>query len=84
MAEIEVLTREKAAPQNILPTGRTVGVLPIKGSGRVKLSYVDGKPGDLPAEFKGEYTGRSMAMRDLARFVNLLWDVSDDQKPKKK
>lgn len=84
MAETEILTREKAAPQNILPTGRTVGLAHVRGSGRYKLAYVDGKAGELPKEFAGEYTGINAASRDLARFVSTLWDISDEASKKKK
>jgi hypothetical protein len=84
MAESEVLTRENAAPKNILPTGRKVGVMPVRGSGRYRLGYVDSKPGALPAEYQGEYTGIHYAEQALQRFVTLFWDMSDNEQKKKK
>jgi len=83
MAESEVLTRDKAIPENVLPTGRKLGILPVKGSGRYMLAYVDGKPGSLPDQYTGTYTGVSQAERDLKRFVSALWDVSDKATKKK-
>lgn len=83
MEESEVLTKDKAVPQNILPTGRKVGMVHSKGSGRVTIGYVDGKPGKLPEEYQGEYTGLSQAERDIKRFVKALWDVSEKAQTKK-
>lgn len=83
MAESEVLTRDAAIPKNVLPTGRALGIVPVKGAGRYMLSYVDGKPGSLPDQYTGTYTGISQAERDLKRFLNDLWDVSDKATKKK-
>jgi hypothetical protein len=83
MAESEVLTRDKAIPQNILPTGRKLGVVPVKGKGLYALAYMDEKPGSLPDQYKGTYTGLSQATKDLKKFVHDLWDVSDQATKKK-
>lgn len=82
-SEVEVLTRDKAVPQNILPTGRKVGPIPVRGSSMFTIGYVDDKPGKVPEEYQGRYTGIKQAEKDIQRFVRELWDVSDNAKQKK-
>ena len=79
----EVLTRDKAEPQYILPTGRTVGPIPVRGTAFYTIGYVDGKPGKVPEEYQGNYTGIRKAEKDVQRFVRDLWDVSDKAQTKK-
>lgn len=76
--EVNVLTRDKAVSQNILPTGRKVGVTPVRGTAFVSIGYVDGKPGKVPDEYQGMYTGIAQAQKDINKFVNELWNVSDN------
>jgi hypothetical protein len=82
--QTQVLTRSTALPKNILPTGRQVGVVPVRGSKFYELSYVDGKPGTLPKEYQSRYTGIRYAENELKRFVTDFWDLSDKQTVKKK
>jgi hypothetical protein len=81
--ENEVLTREKAQPQNILPTGRKIGIQHVKGTSMYKLHYLDGA-GELPDRYKSFYTGISQANKDLKQFVSEFWDISDKASTKKK
>jgi hypothetical protein len=83
MAENEVLTRDKAIPEYVLPTGRKLGIVPVRGSGHYQIAYVDGKPGSLPEKYAGRYTGQARAKRDLELFLNDLWDISDKATKKK-
>jgi len=83
MAENDVLTKDTAAPKNVLPTGRKLGIVPVKGSGHVQITYVDGKPGSLPERYTGRYTGMTSAEKDLKQFVNDLWEISDKATKKK-
>jgi hypothetical protein len=84
MEESEVLTRDKAIPHNVLPTGRKVGIVPVKGSGMVTIAYVDNKQGgSIPDRYTGRYTGLSMANKDLKKFVTEFWDLSDSSQKKK-
>jgi hypothetical protein len=48
-----------------------------------ELKYVDGKAGELPADYAGRYTGIQAAERDLRKLVNDFWDVSDRASKKK-
>ena len=73
----EVLTREKAIPEGVTPTGRKLGVFPVKGTALYEIKYVDNKPGSIPFEYDGFYTGLIHAQRDLDRFLGKLWDASD-------
>lgn len=79
----EVLTRDKAIPDNILPTGRKVGPIPVRGTAFFTIGYVDGKAGKVPEEYQGNYTGIRQAEKDIKRFVRELWDVSDKAQSKK-
>jgi hypothetical protein len=83
MAENEVLTRDAAIPERVLPTGRKLGVLPVKGAGMFTIHYVDGKPGMLPEKYSGRYTGLLAAEDALEKFLHELWDVSDSATKKK-
>jgi hypothetical protein len=83
MAEVEVLTRATSVPQNILPTGRQVGIKHTRGVGMYEIKYIDGKPGDLPDEYKGRYTGIQFAEKSIKRLVNTFWDISDKAAKKK-
>ena len=75
--EVEVLSRDKAEKENILPTGRKVGIKHLRGTSMYYLTYVDGKAGDIPSEYQSKFTGLQSAERELRRFVRELWDVSD-------
>jgi len=79
----EVLTKEKALPLNILPTGRKVGVAHVRGTGMYELKYVDGKGGEVPDEYKSRYTGTHYAMAAAKKFVKELWDISEKASKKK-
>lgn len=77
MEENEVLTKEKAAPLGILPTGRKVGVKHTRGVGMYEIKFDDDKGGEVPDELKGRYTGIHYAQRELKRYVEAMWDMSD-------
>ena len=84
MAENKVLTRDEAIPNNILPTGRKLGIFPVKSTGMFSIKYDDDKNGgSIPNRYNGKYTGLSQAKRDLIKFLNELWDVSDSSTKKK-
>lgn len=82
----EVLTRDKAVPHGILPTGRKIGVIPVRGVTMYQIGYVDGKPGTIPDEYSSKFTSIVYAEREAHRFVSDFWDVSDkaSSKPKNK
>lgn len=81
---VEVLTRDKAVPKGILPTGRTIGIKAIKGSGLFEIKYIDDKPGDVPDKYAGKYTGLTQATRHMNEFLNDFWDLSDKSASRKK
>lgn len=72
-----VIVRAPSVEDNVLPTGRKVGVVPVRNTTMYKLDYVDGKGGEMPDEYKGRFTSLRYAETELRRFVNALWDVSD-------
>jgi hypothetical protein len=84
MDEVNILTREASVPKNILPTGRQVGIGHVRGIGMYEIKYVDGKPGELPDEYKSKFTGIMSAEKTLKRLVNAFWDISDKASFKKK
>lgn len=84
MEENEVLTRAECAKANVLPTGRKLGVLPVRHTAMYQINYVDGKGGELPSECKSRFTSIRYAENELSRFVNSLWDVSDKASSKSK
>lgn len=84
MAESEVLTRDKAIPENILPTGRKLGIVPVKtGHGLYEITYTDGKGGVVPNDLVGRFTGTRWAQDALNRFLEEMWDMSDKASKKK-
>jgi hypothetical protein len=84
MEENEILTRDKAAPLGILPTGRKVGVTHSRGVGMYELKFTDEKGGELPDEIKGRFTGIHYAQKELKRYVEAMWDISDNAARKNK
>lgn len=81
--DTEVLTSEKAIPLNILPTGRKVGYVPVRGLNMYELRYVDGKPGALPEECNGRFTSIKLAEQAIRNYVSGLWEISDRSGKKK-
>ena len=73
----QVISRQPSVEDGILPTGRQVGVVPVRNRAMYQLSYIDGKGGELPDEYKGMFTSLTYAYTALRRFCNDLWDVSD-------
>lgn len=72
-----VITREPSIADNVLPTGRRLGVVPVRNTAMYQINYVDGKGGELPDDYKGRFTSIRYAQNELSRFVASLWDVSD-------
>lgn len=73
----EVLQRQPSIENGVLPTGRRVGVVPVRNRAMYQLAYVDGKGGELPDEYKSNFTSIAYAQKALFQFCNDLWDVSD-------
>jgi hypothetical protein len=84
MDENELLVREKAAPLNITPTGRKLGVIPVKGSNMYRVAFVDGKAGDLPDAYAGKYTALHYATAAMKDYVSKFWDQSEASQSNKK
>lgn len=82
MAEVEVLTRDKAIREGVLPTGRKVGIVPIRGYNLYEIKYIDGN-GEIPDAYKSRYTALHYADKELKRFLNDFWDISDKATRKK-
>ena len=80
----EILTSEKGMKENLLPTGRKLGVVPVKGFSMYKIAYVDGKGGEIPAQYASNFTTLTYATRELKRFLFDLWAVSDKVSSKRK
>jgi hypothetical protein len=80
----EVLTRAKGLKEQLLPTGRKLGVVPVRGLSMYQLAYSDGKGGEIPDEYKSKFTSYAYAQRELNRFLVDFWDVSDRAQSKKK
>ena len=72
-----VLTREAASKEGVLPTGRKVGIVHVKGTSMYELAYVDSKGGPISDEYRGRFTSLHYAQRELQRYVDDLWDISD-------
>jgi hypothetical protein len=71
------LTREYGLAHNITPTGRKLGIVAVVGTGSCRIKFVDSKPGDLPEELSGLFTGFPFAQKTLNKYLNRFWDTSD-------
>lgn len=73
-----VLSREDAISKYMTPTGRVLDIVPVRGLGMFRITFVDEKPGKLPDEISGMYTGVAHAKSALLRYLNAFWDLSDE------
>lgn len=85
---VEILTKEKALPLFMSPTGRSYKVIPSdKVQGTFEIANADGQLGTLPDELTHSvFTGRQRAEKHLRQFLSNFWDKSDaaSQKAKQK
>lgn len=77
----EVLTREKAIPELMTPTGRKLGVRYFPPNPNlVEVVFADSKPGELPDKLKGLYTKKALALQAVNKYLEEFWDTSDSKK----
>lgn len=77
MEENEVLTKDKGLKENLLPTGRKLGIVLVPGTSLYRIKFVDNKQGDVPQEYSGKYTSRVYAEKDLKDYVESFWTMSE-------
>ena len=79
MAEANMkVVREYAIENGLTPTGRKVGISKVANTSLIRLSFVDEKPGKLPAPYDSMmYTRTVLAQEDLKKYLVEQWDHSD-------
>lgn len=75
-------TKEEGIKLSITSTGRQLGVIPVLGTGLVKIAFLEG-PGKLPDKYNGKYTATHLAKADLDLFVAETWDVAEEHTKRK-
>jgi hypothetical protein len=78
---VEVLTRSKGLMQNISPTGVQYKVVQCLYNNALYQIKSD-KVGPELKELSGLYTSSWRAQRDLTKYLNEFWAMSDTKKSK--
>lgn len=72
------VVREFALENGLTPTGRKVGISKVANTSLLRLSFVDDRPGKLPAPYDSMmYTRTVLAQEDLNKYLKAQWDASD-------
>ena len=72
-----VLTREEALENFTSPMDRTYGVVKDKKQPNLfKIALVDGRGGDIPKEFEGNFTKPLHAEQVIRAHLSNLWDMA--------
>jgi hypothetical protein len=79
---VEILTREKALPKNIAPTGIQYSVVDVEWNNALKR--IKSSQGPVPSNLSGLYTSTKRANAEVVQFLKSLWDMSDEQAKKNK
>lgn len=77
MEGVNILERHSAVSNNTSPTGRKLGAVPIIGTASWKIKFVDGIPGEVPADLQGVYTSFTRAQKAINAYLEKFWDKSD-------
>jgi hypothetical protein len=83
ISEDEVLTREVGIRNNVLPTGRKLGVVPDRQHGLFWIRWIDGKQGGIPDEIASAWTSPARAQEAIQNYVTRFWNISDNSTKKK-
>lgn len=77
-----LLNSNEAIKQSLTPFGRKLGIVMDDQYGLFRVTYVDGKNGEVPTVLSGKWTSLASCRIALDGYLKQVWAFSDSQQKK--